>query len=146
MTAAYVYRCFDTDGRLVYVGLTEQLFQRLDTHYRYTWWAPQVARVRATVYPNRERARRVERTAILEERPRWNVSGVQSAVCRDSWAPENYHDYVFARRQWNVGNAVYANLLVAQGEYQRKFGGQLDIGPSPSARRLALVADEELAS
>ena len=94
MSARFVYRVYDADARLIYVGETGNLFQRLDTHAMQTWWAPQVAHVKATVYPSRELALAAERACIRHEDPRWNITG--SWRRHRSWTADRYVDYVTA--------------------------------------------------
>lgn len=94
MSARYVYRVYDESGRLIYVGETGNLVQRLEHHHLNTWWSPQIARIRASVYQNRESALAAERAAIRNEDPRWNITGVWRQ--RRSWTEERYVDYVTA--------------------------------------------------
>ena len=90
----YVYRVYDQSGRLIYVGETANLFQRLESHRMTTWWASQVAKVKASVYPTRELALEAERAAIRDEDPRWNITGAWR--CHRSWTEDRYVDYVTA--------------------------------------------------
>lgn len=131
---AYVYRCYGHDGRLLYVGMSTDLWSRLAVHRRNTWWAPQVARVRVAVYPTRDRARCVERNAILREQPRWNVNILHGAAARRSWSLNRYQDYVEARLHIEVSEFGYRHLQVVQRECQEKLGHTLDIGSPPPPR------------
>ena len=94
MTAHYVYRVYDKSERLIYVGVCKNLSQRIDTHRMNTWWASDAAKVKASVYPSPEAARAVERAAIREEDPRWNITGAWR--CHRSWDEDRYVDYVTA--------------------------------------------------
>jgi excinuclease UvrABC nuclease subunit len=80
----YVYRCYDAEGHLVYVGCTSQLFKRLDYHRRYSVWASQITNVTAKVYPNQRLALAKERMAIVEENPLYNVAGKSAPKARAS--------------------------------------------------------------
>lgn len=91
MTAHYVYRAFDQDNRLVYVGCSKNLFDRLIHHRNNSWWSPQVSRVTARVYPDKLSGRRAEQEAIATEMPRWNVQGRWAT--RHTWSPSDYADY-----------------------------------------------------
>jgi hypothetical protein len=88
----HVYRCFDSTGRLIYVGASGDLFARLRSHRASSWWAPQVAKVTAKVYPNRLTARAAERAAIRAEMPRWNKSGKWET--RHQWTQEDWIDWL----------------------------------------------------
>lgn len=88
----YVYRCYDADDRLIYVGCTVSPVQRMDQHRQTSWWHEQVARTRFIVFPNRDYALSMERQAIADENPRWNVRGRDRAL----WTADDYRDAHFA--------------------------------------------------
>lgn len=69
----YVYRCFDADDRLMYVGLTLDRAHRYRTHRSGTPWWPDVTRITSTRYDDDEEARRVEASTIARCSPRHNV-------------------------------------------------------------------------
>jgi predicted GIY-YIG superfamily endonuclease len=86
-TAPYVYRIYDNDG-LIYIGSTNRFWRRLEEHRRDSWWAETVTKVKARVYPSLEEARRVERQAIYDEVPRWNLCELRPRLRffdRDQW-------------------------------------------------------------
>lgn len=97
MSARFVYRVFDQAGRLIYVGETGNLVQRLEHHYLNTWWAPQIGRTKASVFKNREDALAAERAAIRDEDPRWNITGAWRR--HRTWTEDRYVDYVTAYLQ-----------------------------------------------
>ena len=68
-----VYRCYDEDGNLLYVGCTWSWPSRRQAHERSTWWWCLVAKTRVTLFPDRPYALSREQAAIEQERPRWNV-------------------------------------------------------------------------
>lgn len=84
----YVYRCWDGNGRLIYVGVSVAPLQRMDQHKTNSWWFDQTARVTYRVFPTREYAMARERQAIAEENPRWNVRGRD----REAWSADDYRD------------------------------------------------------
>lgn len=132
---AYVYRCYGENERLLYVGMTINLWARLAQHRRYTWWASQVVRVRAAVHPTRERARIAERAAIRRGRPRWNLDYYFGAATRFGWDVEHYEDYVLARyRSCAISDETYQHLQGVRRECEAKFGHVLDIGSPPPPR------------
>lgn len=94
MSARYVYRVYDADGRLIYVGETGDLVQRLQYHHLKAWWGSQMDRVNAKVYPTRDLALAAERSAIRDEDPRWNITGAWRQ--HRQWSAERYVDYVTA--------------------------------------------------
>jgi hypothetical protein len=69
-----VYRCYDADERLLYVGSTGNSYNRFTVHQRKTKWWPEVARIAVAEQPDIETARRVEALAIFAEKPLRNRS------------------------------------------------------------------------
>lgn len=70
-----VYRCFDVDGRLLYVGCTSNLERRLTKHRTQPssrTWYPRLNRVKARIYPTRHAAMWAETVAIRTEQPLFN--------------------------------------------------------------------------
>lgn len=70
-----VYRLFDAEGDLLYVGCTTDMVRRV-VHHRMPsgspWW-PLVASYTMTEYPTHEEAFSAETVAIRTEAPRFNV-------------------------------------------------------------------------
>lgn len=73
--SVYVYRAFDANDRLLYVGQTVSVETRLRAHERHSPWFIFMARVEQVAYPTREGALEAEAEAIATEFPRWNVHG-----------------------------------------------------------------------
>ena len=71
----YVYRLYDAEGDLLYIGCTVSPRQRRHGHMQSSPWFKDVDTFRLTIYPNRPHAMRVEREAIYTEDPRYNVHG-----------------------------------------------------------------------
>ncbi len=70
-----VYRLFDKDGALLYVGFSSSFAKRLQTHTTQTKWWPQVADWRLEFHESETSGRSAERSAIFRENPRYNVAG-----------------------------------------------------------------------
>lgn len=69
-----VYRIFDAEGRLLYVGMSANAFGRLAQHKAdYQPWIPLAASFEVTRYRNRRSAAYMEALIINEESPAWNV-------------------------------------------------------------------------
>lgn len=66
-----VYRFFDVEGTLLYVGLSGRLADRLELHRRKDWWQ-KVATIAVAHYPDRASAREAELLALEFEAPRFN--------------------------------------------------------------------------
>ncbi len=69
-----LYRFYDSQGKLLYVGITNNFDRRLQQHLADKWWAPQIARTQKELYPSRTAAQNAEQRAIRSERPRHNVA------------------------------------------------------------------------
>ena len=63
----HVYRAFDEDDRLLYVGCTVDFLIRLSEHRKSSAWYPLAARWTVEDYPNFYTARAIELRAIRTE-------------------------------------------------------------------------------
>lgn len=68
-----LYRFYDTDGNLLYVGITLNPAHRWKQHAHDKPWWHQIATISVQTYPNREAVLEAERAAIIAERPRHNI-------------------------------------------------------------------------
>ena len=66
---SWVYRFFDEDSVLLYVGFTTDLGTRITAHGRQKAWWPEVRSVQVERYNSRPDGLRAERVAILREQP-----------------------------------------------------------------------------
>lgn len=73
--ASFVYQAFDADDELLYVGVTDSVFQRLGGHLTArSPWVNHAVRVKWAEYGSRELAEMVERRLIETLLPRFNVA------------------------------------------------------------------------
>lgn len=70
---AHLYRHFDKDGALLYVGVSLSTLQRLADHKDCSSWFDDIARVHIERFSRREMALAAEREAIAKENPRFNI-------------------------------------------------------------------------
>jgi Arm DNA-binding domain len=68
----HLYRHYGFDGALLYVGVSNNVFNRWDSHKRKAAWADLVAIITVDHFPTREDAEEAEADAILAEKPRFN--------------------------------------------------------------------------
>jgi hypothetical protein len=68
-----VYRCFDANGCLLYIGSARIVAARLSAHKSRTGWWPEVASVRVQRFASVGEARGAEWLAIIAENPRCNL-------------------------------------------------------------------------
>lgn len=71
----FVYRLMSRDGEFVYVGMTDNLYQRLGAHATTQWW-PRVATVEWELFDSRTAAHRAEEKLIWRHNPVENIMGV----------------------------------------------------------------------
>lgn len=69
-----LYRMYDREERLVYVGITQSPEARILKHRTRPWY-PWVFRIDAHAYPSRALAREAELEAIRTEHPAVNIEG-----------------------------------------------------------------------
>lgn len=67
-----LYRHFDAEGRLLYVGISKNATERLRGHKHKSSWFKEIARVEIQHFPTREEARAAEALAIKSEKPLLN--------------------------------------------------------------------------
>jgi predicted GIY-YIG superfamily endonuclease len=71
--ATFLYRLYDSEDQLIYVGVSKSAVRRLEQHLRDKPWADQIARQTAQAYPSRDAAIEAERQAIQKEKPKKNI-------------------------------------------------------------------------
>jgi predicted GIY-YIG superfamily endonuclease len=67
-----LYRCFDEDGKLLYVGISMSALNRLQQHKDTSIWFENARRIEVEYYRSREYALKAEKEAIKTEKPRFN--------------------------------------------------------------------------
>lgn len=70
---AQVYRAFDGSGRLLYVGCSTDVDNRLAIHAANSVWFLFHSTITREDFPTRELAAEAEIVAIQAEHPRWNM-------------------------------------------------------------------------
>lgn len=68
-----LYRHFDAEGLLLYVGISLRPFTRTKEHTVLSRWADQIANVRIEYFPTRKEAMEAEARAVREENPAHNI-------------------------------------------------------------------------
>lgn len=69
----YVYRYYDVDGELIYIGVTGDPYQRWLQHKRLRPWGHEIALVSLERYAYEDLALEHERIAIRSEGPKYNI-------------------------------------------------------------------------
>lgn len=82
-----LYRIFDKEGVLLYVGIAGRVRSRMKQHARSSeWWSEATAR-KTCWYRTRPIALAYEREAIRIEKPKYNSVGTEkhSQLLKDAW-------------------------------------------------------------
>lgn len=74
MTATTLYRLFDADDGLLYVGIADQWVRRLTQHSKTKPWWSEVAKITAEHFPTRDLALTTEAQVIGREHPTFNLN------------------------------------------------------------------------
>lgn len=116
-----VYRMFDSEARLIYVGKAKNLKKRLSSYFRKTGQAPKtaalvarIAQIETTITANETEALLLEQTLIKEWRPPYNI------LLRD----DKSYPYVFLSDGDFPRLGIHRGAKKAKGRY---------FGPYPSA-------------
>jgi hypothetical protein len=150
-----LYRFFNSEGVLLYVGITLDPGSRWKTHSKEKPWWLEVATVTVEPWPSREMVLRAERAAIIGEHPKHNVvynNGNQAAgrpldvlERMTEWAgwgveaddmPDDCHDdcgklgfvNIYYPYRWHRGLAYY---LCARGHHWTCKWGHAYSGEAP---------------
>ena len=67
-----LYRHFDAEGRLLYVGISLSAVERLKQHVTRAGWSAEIASITVETHPDRKTAMEAERRAVETERPLYN--------------------------------------------------------------------------
>jgi len=92
----FVYRCYSTDRELLYVGASKDIEARIRGHRDQSFWAGLISGVLCEEFPTKAEATAVERKAIREESPRFNIIGRWPT--RHGWTKRQAGDYLAACR------------------------------------------------
>jgi predicted GIY-YIG superfamily endonuclease len=71
----YLYRHFDENGLLLYVGMSANPVRRTRDHAGYEKWFSEIREIKMQPFESRSDALENERQAILIEKPKFNVYG-----------------------------------------------------------------------
>ena len=82
-----LYRFYDAEGSLLYVGITKFFEPRLKQHYKNAEWFFETAHVRLEHYQTRQEVELAETRAIQTERPSYNLAkSIDKEVALDALA------------------------------------------------------------
>jgi hypothetical protein len=104
-----LYRHFDTQGRLLYVGISLSTVARLTQHRSSSGWFNKIARVEIEKHPSRRAALEAEKAAILNELPVCNVLLNEAAARKVLHAKKHLANHVSVneRVRWVAYHPMY---------------------------------------
>jgi len=73
MGANHLYRHFDSNDKLLYVGVSLNAINRLSQHRDVSEWFTDIAKVTIEQFPNRQEVLDAETKAIQNENPKYNI-------------------------------------------------------------------------
>ena len=82
-----LYRFYDAQDTLLYVGISWSLAQRMAEHRHTKSWWQEIATIRIEWLPNREAVLEAETVAIVRERPKYNLANKTSPTTNERKIP-----------------------------------------------------------
>jgi hypothetical protein len=137
-----LYRLFDSAGRLLYVGITFNPSDRWRGHSGTKSWWKDVTRREVEWHTTRSAAERAETTAITDERPLYNVAGVDGETTpspvkvkrgKHVGCDEACEELTTASDQWRRSKAEFQEADAELRALLRQARAQ-GVGPSDMAR------------
>lgn len=138
-----LYRLYDNNGELLYVGITNKPNHRFGQHRRTKPWWPRVARKELKWFSTTEDASKAEKKAITEEEPRYNLSANALKITRKT--PDkpriSYKDIADdLRRAILDGQFAPGARLPGQHQLMREYG----VAESTVRQAFSTLAAEQL--
>lgn len=101
----YLYRAFDSEQNLLYVGISGKWSERLHAHEKTSDWMEQTDWVKIERFPNRPSVEQAEREAIRNEKPIYNK------VFSEEYESANIH-WAIIKKTVRSGKAIDAHHQV----------------------------------
>jgi hypothetical protein len=138
-----LYRHFNAEGELLYVGISLSTINRLGQHKDHSHWFETISRVDIEKFDTKEEALNAEALAIHNEKPKCNIMKPRARQIFDEIARQQEKNYVLERskmtREELTGRVVKFNIIYTLQE----VGAVLGIGTSSVKK---LIEDKELGS
>jgi len=121
-----LYRMYDKDNTLLYVGISLRVETRLATHRQDKPWWPDIDTIRLEHHPSRKSAEQAELRAIRKEKPLYNIVGVTDLPALDPAELEaTYRDLLGDNR---TGDRVTDALAGLREAWRRNKEADIEIG------------------
>jgi predicted GIY-YIG superfamily endonuclease len=79
-----LYRFYDSENSLLYIGISINAYARAKTHQNTKEWWPEVAFIKLECFDSREFVQEAEKLAIQIEKPKYNIQH-QAKHLADPW-------------------------------------------------------------
>jgi len=112
-----LYRHFDAEGGLLYVGTTLSPLHRQRRHLATSDWRDEIAAITIERFPSQSTARDAEALAIVRESPKYNRTYAQTTCRRGNEIPTSESE-----------SPEFAKRLIDSVGGNRKFATALGIG------------------
>ncbi len=120
-----LYRWFDADGTLLYVGITGAPIQRVNEHFRSSRWIDFAVRMEiGPVLGDEAAALLAERQAIMSEMPVFNRNGVDGPfVAEQTYLQQRGASHLFRPPARPSGRKTAARPWISAGQVRARMGG-----------------------
>ena len=129
MTKPHVlYRAFNGQGQLLYIGITLNPAMRFSQHgYGQPWWTD-VAEIEMQQFPSREAVMEAERSAILDEKPMHNVLHNKSQAVMPAVKTQTAKSHCVGKRR-TKGSGTIRQLPSGKWQAKIRHGGTERLAP-----------------
>ncbi len=114
----YLYRHFNADNELLYVGISLSALNRLGQHRDNSHWFDTISRVDIQKFDTKEEALSAETLAIREEKPRHNIKKQGDIKEEEKMQRKTIINAEFSRKDL-TSKIVYFNVIYTHQEVAR---------------------------
>jgi len=118
-----VYRLFDENGALLYVGMSSDAEARIRAHRSTSVFGWRIRSTTVSDFPTRAAAAAAEREAIRDEAPLFNVVGRFGD--RSAWTLEHYRAFLQVASPRRSSNVVRRRIELIEAEARTRFGAEV---------------------
>ena len=97
-----LYKIYNNDGRLLYIGISDKLLSRISSHIKRKPWSDEISIIRIDNFKSREELEEAERSAIGAEKPLYNVIN-----------NNNYKERIIVRERKSEQREAFSSALSA---------------------------------
>lgn len=99
-----LYRHYDKNGDLLYVGISLSAVYRLSQHRNSSHWYNDIAKVTIENCDNKVDALKAELMAIKNEKPRWNIKG--DTMLMDLLVTKKEYDQILDKKSKSIEDVI----------------------------------------